>query len=147
MALAIPALFNAGLSGSLSGMQSARQPIYDAAGELMQPADFLVPVEAAENFSTEEQAIAYTAPLPTAIPSYVSDLGGSSATTVPVNAAEANAAQSLPVAFAVLSASIFDGRNVPYNNAGAPHGAAFFSTWANSVMAMFQNAVGVMQQI
>jgi len=131
----------------MAGMQTQRQPINDATGALVQPTDFLVPVEAAENFTTEEQAVLYTPPLPTPAPAYVTSIGSANTSYVPATALDANAAQSLPVALAVLSASLFDGRNVPYNAAGAPEPASFFSVWANSAGALFQAAVAVMQQI
>jgi hypothetical protein len=146
MGLEAPVLFNACLAGALAGLQSTRQPIHDASGVLVQPADFLVPVEVAENFSTEEQAALYSPPLPTVVPSYVSSIGSANESYPPVTALDANAAQSLPVAMAVLSASIFDGRNVPYNAAGSPEPSTFFSVWANSVGAMTQSAIAVMQQ-
>jgi hypothetical protein len=143
--IAIPVVVNAALAGSVAGYQCTRQPIYDAEQVLVEPADFLVPVEAASNWSIEEQATLYVAPLPSAVPTYLSNLASAGASVVPASSTEANAAQSIPVAMAVLAASIFDGRTIPLNAAGNPENAGFFAPLANSVAAMFQNAVGVMQ--
>lgn len=136
--VAIPVLFNSYLAGAMSGLHVARQPILDAAGSLIQPADFARSVTVSENFATEEQATIFATSLPG---SFVTALGGSSVTTVPSTAIQANAAQSLPVAAAILSASIFDGRSDPLTVAGAPAPASFFSVWANSIAVMIQAAI------
>jgi hypothetical protein len=147
MGLAYPVIENVALAGALAGYQSGRQPIIDAAGAAVEPADFVVPAEAASNYTINQQAVLYTAPLPNAIPGYVSSLINAGATNIPANALGANAAQSLPVALAVLAASIFDGRTIPLDGAGDPAHASFFATLSNSVAAMFQNAVGVFSQL
>jgi hypothetical protein len=147
MGLAYPVIENVALAGAVAGYQSGRQPIIDAAGVAVEPADFVVPVEAASNYTVNQQAAIYAAPLPTAIPGYVSSLINAGATAVPANALGANAAQSLPVLLAVLAASIFDGRSIPLNAAGNPAQAGFFPPLSNSVAAMFQLAVGAFSQL
>ena len=71
--VAIPVLFNSYLAGAMSGLHVARQPILDAAGSLIQPADFARSVTVSENFATEEQATIFATSLPG---SFVTALGG-----------------------------------------------------------------------
>jgi hypothetical protein len=140
-----PITNNAAMAGCLGGMASGRQPVVDAAGTVMQPADFALQVATSETLAVEEQ-VALGASFATAggLPAYFTNTGNVGA-SLPASlaagtAAEANAYSTLPVAMMLLGMASFDNQPNPSDATGTITDG-FFAAQANAFSSVFAYAV------
>jgi hypothetical protein len=136
MSIVNPVLKNAAAAGMISGIQSSRLQLVDAAGELVEPADFSGLVTAAGLFAVEVDAVLQTVSSPPANIALL--ISASGVTAVPANAAAANAAESLPAAMTGICKAAFEGRSWPLLDAnGVAFTSADYTNIANACVALF----------
>jgi hypothetical protein len=136
-----PVTNNAAMAGCLGGMASGRQPVIDAAGEVMEPSDFAAQVTTSETYAAEEQS-ALGGSFAGSVPTYFSGMGNTGVTATASTGSHtlANAFQTLPVAMMILAMASFDGQPNP-SNANGQVTVGYFAAQANAVSSVFANAV------
>ncbi len=127
MAIVNFVLYNAAISGFTSGIRSKRNPTFDAT----------LPVA-----TVEAAAILYATQVDLAIQNGRAEapilaLLNGGATRVPATSAQANAAESLPSAFAAPNKAAWEGRSLPQNPDGTAYTQAQYAPVANAVASAF----------
>ncbi len=138
MSIQNPVLYNCAAAGMIAGVLARRLPTLLDAGEESEPVDFSALVTAAFVFATEiDDLINAIESPPTNLTLLSANVDEEIETIVPSNAAEANAAESLPQALTFIVRAAWSGRGVPTLLDGVPFAPSDYQPVANAVVSAF----------
>ena len=134
-----PVLFNAAAAGYCAGVMSRRLALLELDFDPIEPADFATVVTAAFTFASEVDALinAASGTYPGNVGLLITAGEGGNVTVVPGNAAQANAAESLPDALVFIAKAAWEGRGLPLDATQTPFSATDYQPVANAVVALF----------